>query len=395
MGTSQMRRVAVFRNDILPLSQTFIRAQIASLRDWHAILVGQRRVADGLHLDGIDISIIPPAANAIAKRLESVLSWLNRPIPRLVRAFNALDVDLVHAHFGTDATDIWPSVKAAGLPMLVTLHGYDINIERRWWEDGNGGERRRSYPRRLEALSRECSVRFIAVSEAIRSAALAFGIPEDRIDISFIGIDTNKFQAGSLPLVERSKRVLFVGRLVEKKGTEYLIRAFQGLQKSVPDAELVIVGDGPGRASLQSLAASLGVRAMFLGALSNEHVLAQMHQSRIFCLPSVRAGNGDAEGLPIVILEAAACGLGIVTSANGAVGEAVIHDKTGMCFPERDSEALRKCLQTLLTDDALLGSCGAAARERALNSFELQACSSSLERLYTQTVKSIATRSTT
>jgi glycosyltransferase involved in cell wall biosynthesis len=387
-----LHRVAVFRNDILPLSETFIHSQVKSLQSWQAVLVGQRRVTDGLSLDDITVSIIAPATNRLTEWLERLGFWLNFPIPRLVRAFKSLDVDLVHAHFGTDATDIWPSVRAAGLPMLVTLHGYDINIERSWWERGNGGMRRRNYPKRLEALSQQGSVRFIAVSEAIRRTALVFGIPAERIDVRFIGIDTEKFHPGPVPLLERPKRVLFVGRLVEKKGAEYLIRAFRGLQQSMPEAELVIAGDGPERESLQAMAAALGVRVLFLGSISNEQVLAQMHHSRIFCLPSVRADNGDAEGLPIAVLEAAACGLGIATSANGAVGEAVVHGESGICFPERQPEVLCDHLLSLLSNDDLLQAYAAAARAQVLQSFELRACSSALEALYTQSIRTIATR---
>src|SRR5690606_12677303 len=130
---------------------------------------------------------------------------------------NRLQADLVHAHFGIDATDIWPSVKKAGLPMLVTLHGYDINIDREWWEDGHEGLRRRVYPQRLLTMAKDPKVHFIAVSQAIKKRAIEFGITPEKITVSYIGVDTDRFKPAGLPLSERKRRVLFVGRMVEKK----------------------------------------------------------------------------------------------------------------------------------------------------------------------------------
>ena len=80
--------------------------------------------------------------------------------------------------------------------MLVTLHGYDININRGWWEAGYGGPAMRNYPKRLLELASHPRVSFIAVSEAIRRRAISYGIPEEKITVRYIGVDTSKFRAG-------------------------------------------------------------------------------------------------------------------------------------------------------------------------------------------------------
>ena len=188
MSTDHMRRkVAIYRADLLPISETFIRDQASALIEWQPTLIGRREVPGGLVTSKIQRVIIPEAGSRL---MRTWCYWTWQPDPNLVHYLREQNFSLVHAHFGTDATDIWPSAKAAGLPMLVTLHGFDINIHKWWWEKGNGGLRRRVYPRRLLKMAQEPSVRFIAVSKAIKQRAIEYGIPEEKITVSYIGVDT-------------------------------------------------------------------------------------------------------------------------------------------------------------------------------------------------------------
>ena len=267
--------------------------------------------------------------------------------------------------------------------MLVTLHGYDININREWWEAGHGGPALRNYPSRLLELAHHPRVHFIAVSDAIQRRAISYGIPAEKILVQYIGIDLRRFTPGGRPIVERIRRVLFVGRLVEKKGCEYLIRAFSKVQALVPDAQLVIVGDGPLRRTLEDLAGKLGIHADFRGVLSNDEVLKELQLARVFCLPSVTAENGDAEGLPIVLLEAQASGVPVVTSARGGT-EGIRDGLTGFIFPERDLDALAAQLIKLLANDAMATSIGAAGAPFVAEKFNLLSCTAALETSYDQ-----------
>ena len=343
-----MKKVIIFRNDLLSRSETFIKEQARFLGNWKPMLVGYGRVKDGLDLGGLEVQIIPGvAAKAIGRYALRLRQLLGRPHPPTVAAFRGADADLVHAHFGTDATDIWPSVKAAGLPMVVTLHGYDINIHREWWEAGHGGIHRCLYPRRLLRMARKPAVHFIAVSQAIKRRAIEYGIPEDKITVCYIGVDTERFKPGGLPVDQRSKRILFVGRMVEKKAPLLLVRAFSEVRKHVPDAELVMIGDGPLLKDARQLARELDVPVEFMGAQHSDAVLAQLHLARVFCLPSITAGNGDAEGLPISILEAQACDIPVVTSAKGGL-DGILDEVTGRIFVEGHLPSLIDALVTAI-----------------------------------------------
>jgi glycosyltransferase involved in cell wall biosynthesis len=188
--------------------------------------------------------------------------------------------------------------------------------------------------------------------------------------------------------------VLFVGRLVEKKGCEYLIRAFAQVKQLVPDASLIIAGDGVLRGELSQLARQLGVRAQFRGALSSDEVAQELHLARVFCLPSVTAANGDAEGFGIVLLEAQASGVPVVTSAMGGASEGINEGVTGFAFRERDVDTLAARLVELLTNDAIAASFALAGPRFVSQRFDLHRCTEALEALYDHTLAAIARSST-
>lgn len=389
MNTStHMRKVAVFRHDLLPVSETFIRAQVKSLRNWQAVLVGRRLVGEGLRLDGIPIRIIPGADSTYGQWLERLEFWLKRPIQRLVRTFESLDVGLVHAHFGTDATDIWPSVKAAGLPMLVTLHGYDINIHKRSWESGYGGLRRRVYPGRLLWMARDPSVSFIAASNALKLRAVEAGIPREKIRVAYIGVDTRRFTPGKTPLARRRPRILFVGRMVESKGPLLLIRAFATVRKFVPNAELAMVGAGPLLEACKREATRLGLPVSFSGPATSDEVLAHIREAKVLCLPSIPLPDGASEGLGQVLLEAQSCGVPVVGSNIGGIPEAIHPGVTGQIFPPGDEAALAECLKlALCSPEHRLVEIAAECRNWMQSQFDLSSMTSRLEELYDATQK--------
>jgi glycosyltransferase involved in cell wall biosynthesis len=268
------------------------------------------------------------------------------------------------------------------LPMLVTLHGYDITVSREWWEAGHAGLRMRMYPRRLLRLARKPRVGFIAVSEAVRQRAIKFGIPADKIAVNYIGVDTSKFVPGRTALAQRPLQVLFVGRLVEKKGCRHLIEAMSLVQREVPAAQLVVVGDGPLRQDLENMAMRSGVQAMFRGARPSPDVKRALDASRILCLPSITAGNGDAEGFGLVLLEAQASGVPVVTSAQGGAMEGVREGRTGYSFAEGDVKALARILINLLRDDEVLAQMAEQGPNFVSTEFDLNRCTQRLERQY-------------
>lgn len=377
----------VFRTCLLPLSETFIRNQVLALKRWRARLIGLR-YTEGLELAPLHCQLLSTGAKRPIPRLvRTALRELNLPPPGVRQHLQSLNPAVAHVHFGTDLVALWPMLNRLQVPIITTLHGYDINIDPEFWR--RGWRSSRKYPQRLLAISRDSRVRFVAVSEAIKRRAIEFGLPADRVAVRYIGVDTRQFAPGGAPVGVRRPRILFVGRMVEKKGAAILIQAFADVRRQVADAELVMIGDGPLLDHCRSLAASLRVPVEFLGAVSHERVKQEMDQARVFCLPSITAANGDAEGLSIAIVEAQAAGVPVVTSARGGAGEAIDDGVTGYAFPEGDRTALASALVRLLRDDALAGEMSVAARDRACRLFDLHDCTASLEALYEQSVQSL------
>lgn len=373
-----MKRVAIFRSVVLPASETFIRDQALALRNWEPVLVGFRRPAVGLDLSRLRQEVAPPGSRMLFA-LRVMLGW---PVPDLVRMLRRLEVQLVHVHFGTDAADIWPSVRAAGLPMLVTLHGYDVNTSSAWWESGHGGMRGRTYPRRLRQMADSPAVRFVAVSGAIMRRAMELGVPRERISVCHVGVDTERFQPGGVPLARRARRILFAGRMVEKKAPLFMVRAFARVRQRVPDAELAMIGDGPLLHAARRLAAELGVPVGFPGTCTPEEVAARLGEARVVCMPSITAPNGDAEGFGMVLLEAQGCGVPVVTSARGGGEEGLINGVTGDVFREGDLDAAVNLLARWLVDEDRATAASVAARQFVQQRFDIVQCTAMLENAY-------------
>lgn len=376
-------RVVIFRRDLLPWSETFIREQALALQSWRPILVGEHRVENGLPLDQLDARLLPHEHKTFAFRIfRHLYHQLRLPYPTLLQLIRGLDANLIHAHFGLDGTLVWPIARALNLPLLVTLHGYDVNIHRDWWESGRGGRLWARYPKHLLQMAHEPKVHWIAVSEAIRRQAIAFGIPASKITTCYIGIDTERFRPCGKPLSERRKRIIFIGRMVEKKGPLMMICAFAQVSERVPNAELIMVGDGPLRVDAEELAKQLHLQVVFTGAMTSDKIIEQLQEARVLCLPSITASNGDAEGLPIVILEAQSCGIPVVTSARGGAKEGILDGRSGYSHQEGSIVALKKAIITLLVDDNLTEKFGKEARKNIFENMNIKICTKLIEKKY-------------
>jgi glycosyltransferase involved in cell wall biosynthesis len=382
--TKHSKSIVIYQDGLLSYSETFIKQQTLGLKHWLPTLVGHKYKKNSLDFSMIQSQLLIPTNASLFTRIRYTLNrWNNRADPAGLATIGALAPKLIHAHFGTSAVDIWPYAKALGIPMLVTLHGFDISIKREWWEEGNRSRRKKKYPTQLDQLAREDNVHFLAVSSAIRERAITFGIPAKKIIISYIGVDTNQFTTGPTPLLKRPNRIIYVGRLVEKKGSPYLLDAFVKVKEKIPDAELIIVGKGGLESELKERILQLGLQDVtFTGLQSNQQVKELINQSRIFCLPSITAKNGDAEGLPISILEAQASGVFVVTSSSGGLGDNIIHEKTCLYFEEKNVAQLADQLIELLNNPEkhihMIENQKALIEER----FQLSYCTAQLEQLY-------------
>lgn len=310
----------------------------------------------------------------------ALLSYTMMRRPAALRhALRRHDLALLHAHFGVEGVYAVKLAEALGVPLVTTLHGFDVSLTRARLL-GSGKVSWINYAIWCHQLFASGAV-FVCVSEHVRRCAVDWGYPADRLIVLPIGVDVEMIQP--VALVERP-RILHVARLVEKKGTGDLLRAFAAVRRAVPGAELVIVGSGPLRTRLMALARELGVTAAvrFLGAQPYAETLRWMAESRLLCLPSVTAASGDQEGLGMVLLEAGATGRPVIGTDHGGIPEAVIDGETGFLVPERDVAGLTERIVTLLRDPDLCERLGRAGRDLVVTRFNLRTQTGKLESLY-------------
>lgn len=369
--------VAVFRLELFRRSETFILAQAAALRRYTPLFVG--RTVGGAPPQGAEFLRV--FGSPVRFALALMMRWSAGP---------RLPVDLVHGHFATDAVAALVLARRARVPLVVTLHGFDITTG--WWS----ALRARNWTALLAHgqrpwLKAHASL-FICVSEHIRRVALSKGFPAGRLLVHRVGVDTSR-------LVPRpshqSHLVVHTARLVEKKGTAVLVKAFAEVTRRCPQARLVIVGGGPLMASLTALRDELGLQKVvhFRGERPHRVALGWMSRAAVVCVPSVTAANGDTEGLPTVLFEAGALGAPVVATLNSGIPEAVEDGDNGLLVPERDGAALADALVRVLSDRPLRERLSVGARRRALANFDVIRQTGELEAIYDRVVEAWAASS--
>jgi colanic acid/amylovoran biosynthesis glycosyltransferase len=371
--------IVIFRIQLLQRSETFIATQAAAMRRFEAYFVGWRRVP-GLEVpeskswtadDGGRLGRLKELRFRYFGSTKGEIARLKEQSPRLV-----------YAHFALDGYAAMRLAKQLGVPLVTALHGYDVTMSD---ESLSATRLGREYLKGRMRLQKEGAL-FVACSEYVRSRAIERGYPADRTIVHFIGVDVERFVSPSMG--KREPVVLFVGRLVEKKGCDRLIEAMVEVQRRCADAELVVIGDGPLRTDCEALAATRHVRCQFLGAQPSTVVQEWMARAKVFCAPSLVAASGDAEGFGIVFIEAQAMGLPVVSTRRGGIPEAVEDGKTGLLVAENNPQELAEAILTLLGDDELWQRFSLAGRRRVLEQFNLARQTQRLEDVFADVLSS-------
>ncbi|NND66704.1 MAG: glycosyltransferase [Halioglobus sp.] len=273
----------------------------------------------------------------------------------ILRLARVHQFDVIHAHWIIPQGFSAALARLLGLrvPVLLTSHGGDLFALK---------------GRVLSALKRWISGRcqgLSVVSSAMRQRAADLELMAlANIHNIPMGVDTaGEFQPPTEPT--RREGILFVGRLVDKKGIEYLIEAMPGVLAEASAAHLTIVGDGPLAAELAARCRALGVEdaVTFTGAVANHDVPGYLQRAAVTVFPSIVTDSGDQEGTPVAIMEALACGCAAVVSDYPGARDIIVDGRTGLLVPQRSPEALARALLRLYQDPALCAALGAGGRK--------------------------------
>jgi glycosyltransferase involved in cell wall biosynthesis len=292
-----------------------------------------------------------------------------RRVRDLLRQFQP---DVVHTHQIGALFYTGPAARSAGVPLTVhTEHGKHY-----------AGRRRTRW---LGWLAARSAAGFFCVSEDIAREVIACRVaPRRKVRVVANGIDTARFRDRSgvpslrsaLGVPPDAVVVGTVGRLAEVKRQDLLLRAFAAVRREVSQARLLVVGDGPLRADLEALAASLGLGETVYFAGYQPEPAAYLAAMEVFALTS------RSEGMPLVVLEAWAAGVPVVASAVGGVPELIRDGDNGLLFRSGDEGALTTALAGLLRDPARRSRLAHAGRDEATTRFDVRSMAAEYEQQY-------------
>jgi colanic acid/amylovoran biosynthesis glycosyltransferase len=326
-------RIGYILNVFPKVSETFIAAELAELgrRGVEVRILSLRDPADELRHEIIERA-------GLAKRT----SYDRPAFAQVLRDFRP---QVLHAHFAREATAAARELAAElGVPFTFTVHGYDIY--RRPPSD---------FSERAEAAAA-----LVTVSQTnARYIAVTFGVPAERVHVIPCGVDTECFRPGTAR--PNPPRIVCVARLAPVKNLGLLLEACAHLRDRDVSFRCVLVGDGPCRGELHDARERLGLEreVWFTGPAEQACVVAWWQQAAVAVLTS------HSEGMPVSLMEAAACGVPVVATAVGGVPELVEHGVTGLLTPAGDARALAAAVERLLRDPRLAAGMGAEARRQA------------------------------
>ena len=272
--------------------------------------------------------------------------------------------DLIHCHFGPNG-NLAALMKRIGVfsgKVVTTFHGYDITQ----YLKGNGN-------RVYDSLFQVGDL-FLPISNRWEAELVKLGCDPGKIIVHHMGVETELF---SLPTKskgdDRNVNILTVGRLVEKKGVEFGIRAFAKISRDYPQLRYLIAGDGPLAGDLEQLLIELDVGdcVSMLGWKTQEEISELMKTADIILAPSIVDKNGDQEGIPVVLMEALAMGIPVLSTLHSGIPELVEDGVSGLLVPEFDVVALAEGLRYLLEHPDTWREMGQAGRQKVESEFDV------------------------
>ncbi|MBI2822074.1 MAG: glycosyltransferase family 4 protein [Acidobacteria bacterium] len=315
----------------------------------------------GLQQRGIEVALLAPAGGPLSEKARQLkiphipLCWKGELTPAhwptLHRVLKGKRWDIVHFNTPSGITMAAFLSRRAGVPVRVL-------------------SRRVNFPLR-GALSRwkylYSADYIIAVSSGIRETLVRNGIPRDRIDVVYEGVDVAELEAVDPRRLYPATELVIgcVAFLSREKGHAVLLEAFARLRRRRPATRLVLVGDGPQRPLLERQAAELGISGEVRFVGFQEEVASFLRGFDIFVLPSL------SEGLSSSILAAMAVSLPVVASNVGGIPELVLPGTTGLLVPPGEARELAGALEHLADHPGLRAGCGAAGRRRVLEKFRV------------------------
>jgi glycosyltransferase involved in cell wall biosynthesis len=292
----------------------------------------------------------------------------------LCRRLKRFGVDAVLANFGPCGVALLRVCDRLGLPLVVHFHGVDAH------SDAMVNANRRGY---RELGKRAAAV--VAVSHRMADALEELEIPREKIHVTRCGVSPEKFRAKSF---WPERPVFFgAGRFVDKKAPYLTVLAFARALVRIPDAKLVLAGDGALLEVCSNLANVLGIERSveFRGVLKPDEVADELQGATAYVqhsiVPKHGPSSGDCEGTPVSVMEAMVSGVPVISTRHAGIAEIIEHGRTGWLVEERDIDGMADAMVQIAQSQELAREMGQRARVAALGSFTADRYISDLSRI--------------
>ncbi len=293
----------------------------------------------------------------------------------LIQYLKKEQIDVVFAEYGMVGAMVTDACKQANVPLVIQFHGADAHQQKTV----------QTYlPYYQKAFAYASAI--VTVSQDMTNAIIALGASPQKILLNPCGVDTERFS--QIDISNSPPNFLSVGRFVAKKSPQSVLKAFKIVADQISNAHLWMVGDGPLFAETKALAEMLllSPKITFTGVLPSEEIIKLMQNMRCFVQHSVTAPDGDMEGTPVTVLEAASSGLPIVSTKHAGIKEAVIDGETGFLVEEHDVNLMAKRMIEIAFSTQLSVKLGEAARKHILKNYAIENQIANLDRIIQQSI---------
>lgn len=368
----ELKKVIFVVNFFPKLSETFIVAQIIGL-------INKNVEIEIWALNFSEEEIINSAI--IENNLFSKVRYIQLPDNSLneIDWFNAFiylnklivnENDVFHIHFGQNYLLLEKLFIQIENPVIVSFHGLDASqyiLE-------NGQDCYNRLFKRVDLIT--------TPSREMQEVLLSIGSDLRKMVVHHCGVDTKVFYPQKRKATNDKIRLLSVGRLVEKKGIEYSIKAFAKL--NTKNVIYDIIGEGPLEKSLSHLIYELGIsdKVRLLGAKTSEEIVEELRKTDIYVLTSVTAANGDKEGLPVTLIEAQSSGIPVVSTYHAGIPELVTDESSGFLCNEKDVLKIAESLDKLIRSYELREKFSQNARNKVIEEFDIEKLNDKLYEYY-------------
>jgi len=285
--------------------------------------------------------------------------------------------DIIHCHFGMNGRKgaVLREIGAIQGKLITTYYGMDISYYLQAFGDDI-----------YKPLFDKGDL-FFPISKVMKCRLVELGCDEKKIILHRIGIDCQRFLFTPRRLsAEGQIRLVTIARLTEKKGVEYGIRAIAKLANVNQKIEYNIIGDGLLREDLQRLIQELDVgdTVKLLGWKQQEEIVEILNNSHILLAPSVTSDDGNQEGTPVVIMEAMAMGLPVLSTQHSGIPELIENGVSGFLVSERDVDGLAEKLNELIKHPEVWAEMGRSGRLHVEEHHDINKLNDQLVEIYQQ-----------